>query len=91
MTNLHPGQDPAGVLKPLHPRAARPVLERVFAQGLGEVFENETLQQLYDSLLAETGPTLPAEAHSLIQRFAKQPGERERILEQLLRLNLRKP
>ncbi|HEY9843515.1 MAG: hypothetical protein ACAI44_34470 [Candidatus Sericytochromatia bacterium] len=83
MSDTHPGQDPATVLKPLHPRAARPALERVLAQGQVQPIESETLAQIYSAVLAAPGPELPAETRTLIQRFAQQPAERELILERL--------
>lgn len=90
MSQSHPGQDPAQVLKPLHPRAARPALERVLAQGQAQgqlkVQETEAVAQIYTQLLAGDAPSLPAEARSLIARFARQPNEREQILERLLKL-----
>lgn len=86
MSASHPGPDPAQVLKPLHPRAARPALERVLAQGQLKAQETDALAQLYTQLLAGDAPSLPAEARSLVERFARQPNEREQILERLLKL-----
>lgn len=80
-----PGADPASVLKPLHPRAARPLLERTLAQGQVLPAESEVLAQIYASVLAANGPGLPPEARTLIQRFGRV-AERELILERLFRL-----
>lgn len=75
----------ANELKPLHPRAARPVLERLLAQDQIQPGESEPLAQIYAAVLARPA-SLPDEAAALIQRFVHHPSERESLLGELLSL-----
>lgn len=74
-------------LKPLHPRAARPALERMLSQGQIQPAEAGPLAQIYASQIAPpSAPQLPPEASELLQRLAHRPAEREQLLSQLLKL-----
>jgi hypothetical protein len=67
-------------LKPLHPRAARPVLERLLAQSTAQ--ESDQLAEIWNTLQPSV-PELSPRALKLLHEFGAVAG-REALIERLL-------